>query len=100
MTEYQTKVNVPSVKSPQSAVKFWYEQTEIGSQEIQEIFDCSRTTVTQLKNRAREEMRLTGTPSFNSTKVNTECAFRSWGLDVKRLERGLNRPVLRLCAEG
>lgn len=97
---YKTLVNVPSVKNPAAAVKLYYEQTEIGTEDILTIFGCSRSTATKLKARAREEMANGKIPSFNTTKVNVEAAFRAWGIDVKRLEKGLNRPVLRLCAEG
>lgn len=97
---YKTIVNVPKVADPSLAVRLWYEQTEIGTNDVCDIFGCSKSTAIKLKARAREEMEESKTPSFNSTLVNTECAYRSWGIDVKRLEKGLNRPKLRLCDGG
>ena len=97
---YTTVVNVPLVSDPALAVRLWYEQTEIGTNEIREIFGCSAGTAMKLKRRARERMEMDGVPSFNSRAVNTVCAYASWGLDVKRLEAGLNRPRLRMTGAG
>ena len=97
---YPTVVNVPRVADPALAVRLWYEQTEIGTNEICGIFGCSKGTALKLKHRAREQMQLDGSMSFNSRAVNTVCAYRSWGIDVKRLEAGLNRPKLRMTEVG
>jgi hypothetical protein len=96
MTDYKTVVNVPKLANPSLAVKLWYEQVEIGSGDIREIFGCCPTTARKLKLRAREQMEMDECMSFNSKNVNVICAYKSWGIDVKRLERGLDRPKLRL----
>lgn len=97
---YNTVVNVPRLADPALAVRLWYEQAEISTKEICEIFGCSNGTAVKLKKRAREQMGLDDTPSFNSRAVNTVCAYKSWGLDVKRIEAGLNRPKLRMTEAG
>ena len=97
---YNTIVNVPRLADPALAVRLWYEQVEIGTQDICEIFGCSSGTAVKLKRRAREQMDLDDVPGFNSRTVNVVCAYKSWGLDVKRLEAGLNRPRLRMTEAG
>ena len=93
---YETIVNVPRIADPALAVRLWYEQVEIGTPDIRAIFGCSVGTAQKLKRRAREQMALDGAMSFNAHSVNVVCAYRSWGIDARRLEAGLNRPRLRL----
>ena len=45
----------------------------------------------KLKAVARERMREENCPTYNARYVNTECAFEAWGIDVKRLEKGLEK---------
>lgn len=100
MTSYKTVVNVPRIADPALAVRLWYEQPEIGTTEIRAIFGCSTGTAQKLKRRAREQMELDGVMSFNSRAVNTVSAYKSWGIDIRRLENGLNRPKLRMTEVG
>ena len=97
---YETIVNVPRIADPALAVRLWYEQVEIGTPDICGIFGCSTGTAVKLKRRAREQMDLDSVQAFNSRAVNIVCAYKSWGLDVKRLEAGLNRPRLRMTEAG
>lgn len=96
MTSYKTIVNVPKIADPALAVRLYYEQIEIGTPEICNVFGCCKATATKLKHRAREQMDLDGVMSYNTRNVNVISAYKSWGIDVKRLENGLNRPKLRM----
>ena len=96
MTSYKTVVNVPRIANPALAVRLWYEQIEIATDDICDIFGCSKGTAAKLKHRAREQMDLDGVMSYNTRHVNVISAYKSWGIDVKRLENGLNRPKLRM----
>lgn len=95
---YSTVVNVPQIADPREAVRLYYTTMELSTQNIQAIFGCSRSLAQKLKKRGREEMHISGTQGFNSRMVNTKCAYRSWGVDVPQLDRGLNRgiPGLRM----
>lgn len=93
---YKTVVNVPRIADPAFAVRLWYEQIEIGTADIRTLFGCSTGTAQKLKHRAWEQMEMDGAMSYNAHSVNVVCAYKSWGIDVKRLEAGLNRPKLRL----
>lgn len=96
MTSYKTIVNVPKIADPALAVRLYYEQIEIATADICDIFGCSNGTATKLKKRAREQMDLDDVMSYNTRNVNVISAYKSWGIDVKRLENGLNRPKLRM----
>ena len=96
MTQYKTVVNVPKISNPSLSVRLFYEQTEIGTAEICGIFGCCRNKSVALKARAREQMEMDGVMSFSTRAVNVVSAYKSWGIDVKRLENGMNRPKLRM----
>ncbi len=100
MAVYKTVVNVPRIADPALAVRLWYEQIEIGTSDICGIFGCSKGTAAKLKRRAWEQMNMDSVMSYNSRSVNVISAYKSWGIDAKRLENGLNRPKLRMTGAG
>ena len=89
--EYKTIVNVPQVKDHALALSLYYGQTEISAKDISAIFGVSPSTAQKLKARAREEMAANHTPSWNPRMVNTEDAYRSWGIDVSKMERATKK---------
>lgn len=89
--EYQTRVRVPQVRDLAAAIRTYYAQTELSVSDIMAIFGCAQPTARKLRQRGREEMASAGVPSWNERNVNTECAFRSWGLDISQMERSLQR---------
>ena len=92
-------MNVPTNVNIDAAVSLYYAKTELTTSDICAIFDCSETKGRQLKNAARTVQDKDGTPSYNARAVNTETAFRVWGLDIKRLERAQQHPKIRMGAE-
>ncbi len=93
-------MNVPTDVKIDAAVTLYYTKTELTTSDICAIFDCSPTTARKLKKAAREAQVSEGTPFYNGRAVNTETAFRVWGLDIKRLERAQKHPKIRTGAEG
>lgn len=89
--DYKTAVFVPQVKDHALAVALYYGQTEISTKDITAIFGVSPSTAAKLKARAREEMAANKTPSWNPRMVNTEDAYRSWGIDVSKMERAAKK---------
>ena len=84
----------PQITSLETAIKTYYENIELTSQNIRTLFkskkgDLSSKTITQLKNRASEQMAADNIPSLNSANVNTRAAYKSWGLDITDLENRL-----------
>lgn len=86
---YETIVNVPPVVDIGAALKTYYEKRELTVADIMELFGVGRSKAARLKQRALEEQRRDGRPLWNGRAVNTECAFRSWGIEVRELENRL-----------
>ncbi len=86
---YETIVNVPQVADVGEALKTYYEKRELTVGDIMALFGVGRSKAERLKRRALEEQRRDGRPLWNGRAVNTECAFRSWGIEVRELENRL-----------
>lgn len=86
---YETVVNVPPVADIWAALKTYYEKRELTVADIMELFGVGRSKAARLKQRALEEQRRDGRPLWNGRAVNTECAYRSWGIEVRELENRL-----------
>lgn len=81
-------VRIPTVTSLKTAIRLFYERTELSNEDIKDLFgDLSSATITRLKNVVREEMVKRNTPVWNANRVNTEVAYVSWGLSIDDLER-------------
>lgn len=93
-------MNVPTTVNINTAVTLYYQKTELTSKDISAIFGCCKSTANMLKRSARAEQDKAQIPAYNSRAVNTEFAFKQWGLDIKRLERAQNHPKIRLGVEG
>lgn len=91
MEDYKVRVQIPQVVDLRTAIRLYYEKNELSPKDVREIFGCSAPTAAKLIRRGQEEMDRTKTPYWNRQNVNSECAFRSWGLDIERMERALTR---------
>lgn len=81
-------VRTPKIKSVETAVNLFYSKPDLFNDDIRALFECvSDSTITRLKNKARAYMIENDMPSWNATAVNTEAAYKSWGLDIADLER-------------
>ncbi len=84
----KTRVRIPNISSLETAIKKYYEKTELSNSDIKEIFDVrSSATVAKLKQVAKQEMIEQNTPCWNAQRVNTEVAYRVWGIDIEDIER-------------
>ena len=80
-------VRVPKITSLEKAINIYYRYNELSSKEIAELFrNKCYTTIQKLKNKARAEAEAEGKPIFNAANVNTEAAYKAWGLDINDLE--------------
>ena len=85
-------VRIPQITSLETAIKLYYENIEIGNQEIKMLFgSISSATVCKLKNLAKEKMLENNVPSWNALNVNTKTAYKAWGLDIDDLEFRYNK---------
>ena len=83
---------IPSITSIEQALKIYYENAEIGNQEIRDLFGCrSSATVSRLKRLAKSEMIKKDVPTFNAYKINTAVAYEAWGIDITDLEERMRK---------
>lgn len=82
-------VRIPQIASVETAIRIYYEHSELSSADIVELFgsNTKKSRVTKLKNKAREISVQNGTQIWNAQNVNTADAFAAWGLDIADLER-------------
>lgn len=85
-------VRIPTISSLETALKLYYERIELCNCDILELFgDLSTATVSRLKAKAREQMAADGVLSWSGFGVNTESAYRSWGIDIDNIESRYNK---------
>ncbi|MGN0179306.1 MAG: hypothetical protein ACI4DY_07700 [Monoglobaceae bacterium] len=87
------RIMIPRIKNFETAIRLYYENMELGTAEIQELFlpkkgeSLSISKVTQLKNAVKEVQRQRGVLTYSSSTVNTELAYEVWGLNIVQIER-------------
>ncbi len=82
------RVRIPQITDIETAIKLYYKRIELSNADIRELFgDLGPATVSKLKKKAREVMNRENTPEWSARNVNTEAAFKAWGLDISDLER-------------
>ncbi|MBD5128658.1 MAG: hypothetical protein HDT43_01850 [Ruminococcaceae bacterium] len=87
MKNGEINVRIPQITSLQTAIRLFYERTELNNSDIEQLFGkLSSATVSRLKNKARQRMVELGTPAWNSNCVNTRVSYEAWGLDIQDLE--------------
>lgn len=68
-------------------IKTYYNYTELSNKIIGKLFKTKCTsTITNLKKMAREQMAKDNILPWNAFDVNTDCAYRAWGIDIKDKE--------------
>lgn len=86
------RVRVPQVADVDTAIRLYYSKTEIGNADIKKLFgNLGQARISKLKQLVISEMRERDTVRYNALCVNTEVAYDVWGIDIKRLERGIER---------
>lgn len=69
-------------------IRIYYENIELSGDDIREIYPgISRSSVDKLKKKAFNAMSEKKVLQWVPHKVNTECAYIAWGLDIADLER-------------
>ena len=85
-------MNIPQIADIDTAIGIYYRYPEISSKEITQIFrKRSKATVSRLKKIAQKRMIEDNVYSYGMYKINTECAYRAWGIDVEDLEKRRNK---------
>ena len=85
-------MSIPAITSINAAIQLYYTHSELGNQELKELFgNRSSTTIARLKKMVKEEMRKRDMYSYGSHRVNAARALEVWGIDVSDLEVRRNR---------
>lgn len=83
------RVKVPDVRT---ALKLYYEKPELNNDDIMQLFGVSRGRATQMKKNVQQKMREEDVKTYMIPySVNTEVAFRCWGIDIADYEKRLKK---------
>ncbi len=92
MTASTVRVRIPQLKSIETAIRLYYERIELSNSDIKELFgSIGSATISKLKKKAEEVMTEESIMRWNTRYVNTEAAYKAWGLDIADLERRQKR---------
>lgn len=80
-----------AIRDLKNCLRIYYSCHEIGSPEIKELFGVGTGKACNLKKPVREEMIKRDVMSFNPHSVNTEIAFKVWGIDIDDIERRVKK---------
>ena len=77
----------------ETALQIYYTRIELSNTDIRSLFggNISNTTITRLKNIAKEEMVKENIYTWQPQNVNTHIAFKAWGLNIKQMEQNFNK---------
>lgn len=85
-------VRIPQLKNIETAIKVYYSRIELSNSDIKELFgNLSSATIAKLKKSAKEKMIEENIPAYDISRVRTDSAFRAWGLEIKDLEKRLEK---------
>ena len=83
----EINVRIPQITSIDTAIRLFYEKTELTNKDITELFGKhASSTIARLKNKARQQMTEDNVPVWNAQRVNTAAAYKAWGLNIEDLE--------------
>ncbi len=93
MKQQTYNVRTPQLTSIETALEVYYSRPELSNSDIRLLFGekLSSATISRLKAKVREQMAAENVPVWNSQCINTETAFKAWGLDVTNLENRLKK---------
>lgn len=95
MSNTKISIRIPRLRDIEGAIRIYYENIEIGTKEIKELFisrnatDISTSTAMKLKKIAKEKMAEKEIKNWDASRVNTKATFEAWGLEINDLEKRL-----------
>ena len=79
------------VKDLRTCLKIYYTCPELGSEEIKELFGVSDTSACIMKKSVRRQQIVENVMVLDKHCVNTELAFKVWGIDIEDIERRVKK---------
>jgi len=102
------RVHIPKIVSIETAIRLYLENIELGNAELRQLFGKKSTTIySKLKKQVREYMTENNIKVYSEDRVQTEAAYKVWGIDIEKLERNyaklrkyemLNKPESEVTA--
>ena len=81
-------MKVKPITSIDTALRIYYTYPEIGNKEIRELFGgLGNSTIAAYKRAVQKEQAESGVLTSQAYTINTEVAFKVWGIDVADLEK-------------
>lgn len=80
-----------AIKDLKNCLRIYYTFPEIGNAEIKELFGVSAGMATALKKPVREAQIKENVMVLDKYCVNTELAFKVWGIDIDDIERRIKK---------
>ncbi len=80
-----------AIKDLKNCLRIYYTYPEIGSAEIKELFGVADATATNMKRPVREQQIKDKVMVLDRHCVNTEVAFKVWGIDIDDIERRIKK---------
>lgn len=75
------------------AVEYYYGTLEIGTSDIQVIFNCSKAKAVELKKIARAAQVESELMFMDTRKVSTKIAYKSWGINIREITHNYGKMV-------
>lgn len=79
------------VKDLKTCLRIYYTYPELGSAEIKELFGVGSGTATEMKKPVRKKQIEEKVMVLDKNCVNTELAFKVWGIDIDDIERRVKK---------
>ena len=86
-------VRIPPVKDIKQAILLYYTKHELLNKDISELFGVSfsYSKLARMRAEVRQKMREENAPFFDAKAVNTDVAYRVWGIPIEDLEKRYNK---------
>ena len=80
-----------AIKDLKDCLRIYYTYPEIGIKEIKELFGVGDTKACRLKEPVRKKQIEENIMVLDKNSVNTEAAFKVWGIDIDDIERRVKK---------
>ncbi len=73
--------------SLEKAIEFYYSKPELTTEDVQALFDCSKTKACKLKKSAQQAMAKQNVTTFQTHAVDTKTAYTAWNINIEDYEQ-------------
>ena len=70
-----------------TAIRLYYEKSELTSKDIMELFSVSMSCAGNMKRRVRKVMTERNVSTYYPRTINTKVAYDVWGINIEECEK-------------